>query len=1018
MTGWSAARNLILRPVLWVLIYGGLLVCCVYAVLDIPVEVLPRFDFPQIQIVAHYPGATPTELETLITRPMEAQLLGISGVKKLRSVMGGGTVQLDTRFNSGTGVQQDLQAANAAIDRARSQLPDTVEPHAEVMGNAVNEVADYTLRVPPDAEPGHVEQTVRSSVVPALRALPGVQRVDVLGPGQQALWVQPDIAAMRKYSVSLSDIERAIRDQVVLGPAGYMTLGHQDVLAETRNLPGNAEALGAVAVKGEHGPIPLRDVSRVVEGTVPTHGPVMLDGVPSLALAVFKQPGASTVSVTHSVARKLAELRSSLPDGSHLVRNYSQGHLVSLVRDDLGRNLLVGALLAIAVLFWILGAGRGVWVVACSIPLSLMVGIASLDLAGQSLNLMTLGALSVSVGLLVDDAIIVLEAIYHRWEQGEARWAGIGLGVRDIAGPDVSGTLSTVSVFAPLLFVGGLAGLFVIPFALAMGMSLIASLVISLTFIPLALGFINARPSKGGRTGERALMRLRAWNDGLFAVTVRRPRTALIACVLLLAASVTGLVLLPVTALPLPNEGVLLESFTLPPGSSLTDAREVATRMSTALDADPAVAHTFARIGSPGSTSYTERSYAGEIQITLKASAGGNDLDAIARRLRQETVLDGVQANMGTPTLERVGESLSGLPQPFVVQIFGSSVEQLRKISNAVVERLRKVPLLTGVFNNDGYPVTQLRIRPHPQALAAHGLTPRALYEQLHGLIGGRIVAEVPEQGHRLALYVRLADAPRKGIGGLRGLPIRTDGWTPLGQLAGLDLVTGPNQIRHIDGARALEITAIPQGPLSSTIASARRAFSGLDLPSGYRIDFGGLFPELEDAALSLAAAAAIAFLLMVGILALQFDGLLVPGLLLIQMPLAFTGGAIALLASGVGLNAIGLVGFLTLIGISLNHGIVLLHRARRSEAGGMPVEAAVRDAVSVRFRPILLTTLTAVLGMLPTALGWGRGAAPEQGLAIVILGGIVWSALLSTNLIPALYLHRRRKQREKRPEP
>ena len=231
----------------------------------------------------------------------------------------------------------------------------------------------------------------------------------------------------------------------------------------------------------------------------------------------------------------------------------------------------------------------------------------------------------------------------------------------------------------------------------------------------------------------------------------------------------------------------------------------------------------------------------------------------------------------------------------------------------------------------------------------------------------------------------------------LKRIPIRTDGWTPLGSLAELNLVTTPNQVRHIDGARALEILATPTGPPGGAIASAKRALAGLSLPPGYRVSFGGLYAELEQAAFGVGLAALAAFVLMVGILILQFDGLLVPGLLLLEIPLALMGGAIALIVSGVGLNAVGLVAFLTLIGIGLRHGIVLLSRVRRNEAAGMPLEAAVKEAIHVRFRPIVLTALTAALGMLPTALGWGQGAAPEQGLAVVILGGILWSAVRST---------------------
>ena len=646
--------------------------------------------------------------------------------------------------------------------------------------------------------------------------------------------------------------------------------------------------------------------------------------------------------------------------------------------------------------------------------LVLLMGIAALYALGQSLNLMTLGALTVAVGLLADDAIIVLESIYHRWEQGDAHWPGVWSGLKAIVIPDVTSTLTTLAVFVPLLFVGGLAGLFFIPFALAMTLALVASMLVSLSFIPLGLGFMQARPHGRPTAGGRWLERAQVLNERLFNMVSRHPRTSLAITFATLALSLIGLILVPINFLPLPNEGVLLESFTLPPGSSLVDTEQAARAITQRLQADPGVAHVFVRIGSASNTAYTEPAYAGEIQVALKHNVSANSLDAIGKRVLTETRLPGVQIALDTPTVERIGESLSGLSQPFVIHLFGSSIARMREVADEVTARLRHIPALADIFNNDGYPVTQLQLKPKLQALAAYGLTPAELNAQINPMLNGQVVAQVPEGNVPLDLYVRLADAHRLEISELSRLPIRTTGWTPLGSLADLALVSTPNQIRHIDGARALDILATPTGPLGSTIAAAKRTLAGLQLPAGYRVSFGGLYPQLQKAAIALGMAALAAFVLMVGILILQFDGLLVPGLLLLEIPLALMGGAIALIVSGVGLNAIGLVGFLTLIGIGLRHGIVLLDRARSNEAAGMPVEEAVREAIRVRFRPIMLTALTAILGMLPTALGLGQGAAPEQGLAVVILGGVVWSVIRSTNLIPALYLYWRRKQLER----
>ena len=1004
-------RRLLMQPLPWALVYGFLIFYGLYAYWKIPVEVLPRFNFPEISVISHEPGATAAEMESQITWPLEGEIQALPNLVDVRSSMGNGLVETDIRFREGTDPEQDLMAVNGAIDRARGEIPSSVSPFAEIMGTGINEVVDLSLDIPAADDPAEVQRAVRANVVPALRALPGIYRVEVYGAGQEALWVQPDLAAMYRYGVPIASLVSALQQAVVLQPGGYVTQGHQDLFIEVRSLPSHIQDLEKIPVSSANGPIPLHELARIVRGAVPTLNAALLDSRPSVALVVFKQPGASTIPVSESVQRTLTDTLKQLPAGVKWVSIYDQGHLVHIVGADLGRNLVIGGVLAIGVLVWVLGGGRGIWILALSIPLSVLLGVASLYATGQSLNLMTLGALTIAVGLLSDDGIIVLESIYHRWEQGDERWAGVMRGLRDIVGPDITGTLTTVSVFIPLLFVGGLAGLFFIPFALAMTVSLLASLLISISLIPISLGFLKAQARTKQTSAGRALNYLRTRNERLFNLVAKHPKLSLAACVLLLVGSLAGLLLVPINFLPLPNEGVLLESFTLPPGSSLLETERVVMKMTQRIEADPAVAHVFARVGSSSNGIYTEPAYAGEIQITIKPSVNMNSLDQISNRILKETKTQAVQTSIDTPTIERVGESLSGLPQPFVIDVFGSDIDGLRNLSQEMVQRLRPIPALTGIFNNDGYLITELQITPRIAELAARHMTPADLYSQIQPLLNGEIVAEVPEGNVPLALYVRMAGAPDQSIGDLSRLPIRTEGWTPLGQFADIRMVPTPNQIRHIDGARSLEILATPRGPLGSAISSARKALAGLQMPPGYRYQFGGLYPQLESAVLGLAAAAVAAFLLMVAIMILQFDGLLIPGLLLLQIPLAFTGGALALLASGVGLNAIGLVAFLTLVGIGLNHGIVLLYRTRRNEAEGMAPEEAVKEAVHVRFRPIALTTLTAILGMLPTALGWGQGAAPEQGLAAVILGGILWSALLSTNLLPALYLLMRRRQ-------
>ncbi len=1015
------------RPLLWWLLGAAVLLTAVLAVRDTPLEVLPQFSYPQISVTVHAAGATATMLEREIVTPIEGQILALPGVQSVHSVMGNGTVEIDVRFVRGASAERDLQAVWGGIDRVRATLPAGVNPVVQVMGNAINEVLDLSVALPPEVSPAAVERVLAAEVAPAIRAVPGVQTVSVYGNGQEAMRIEPNLAAMRHAGVSLATMMRAVRASVVQGSAGYLQLGHNDVLIEVRHwpkqtvdwanipLPTNQGAGQGAGQGGGQGTVPLSAVARIERAALPVHHAILLDGAPSVALTVFKQPGASTQAVTEQVQALLARMQPMLPAGAHWVTVYNQGRLVGRMGADLGRDLALGALLAMAVLFWLLGAGRGVVVLALTIPASILLAVAVLHALGQDLNLMTLGALSVAVGLLADDAILVLESIYRQWEArpdgGLSPQEGILAGLRLIALPALTGTLANLAIYAPLLFVGGLVGLFFIPFSLAMLAALSVSLVLSLTFVPFLLSQVRATAGQGGRSGQRFLAALYRLNSRLFERVLRAPRLSLALTVALLIGSLAGLAWVPMNFLPLPNEGVLLESFTLPPGTALRDTEQVVQRISQRVQQDPAVAHVYARIGSAAGTAYTEPAYAGEIQVVLHAGVKARALDAIGARIQQESSLPGVQLAVDTPTVERVGESLSGLPQPFVLHVFGPNIAALRQATEQITARLRTVPGLSDVFNNDGYPITQIQLRPKPMALIASGMTPQSLLTAVRPLLAGTVLTTVPDGNPPLPIFLRLAAPERLSLSELAALRIETpQGLRPLGQLAAIDLVTEPNSLRHIAGARALDILATPTAPLDTVERAAHQALAGMILPPGVRVEFGGLAVALEQAALGLLLAVLVACGLMLGILLLQFDGWLVPGLLLLEIPLALTGGAVALLVSGLGLNATGMIGFLTLIGIGLRHSIVLLDRAQQNERQGMSVEAAVRDAIALRFRPIVLTALVAMIGMLPTAFGWGEGAAPEQGLAVVLLGGLAFSAIRSTNLIPALYLRARQR--------
>ena len=995
------------HPFIWILFYSLVVLLGIFALYKIPTEVLPKFDFPQISVVVRQPGATAQEMENMVIRPLESQFLSLPGVNTVRSNIGSGTSEINIRFNQNTKDISDLQLIRSAISRISSDLPAGVNPKAEIMGNSINEVADYGLLTKKKSLLLKAQIDIKTKIIPLLRAIPGVQKVSLFGEGPDSFWLQPKLEAMRKYGISLQDIAHAVRQRVVMGPDGYITLGHQDIMIQTSSLPNSSVNLGKTLVESKKGKIPLSQIVTIKHSSIPTHNAVLLDRKPSVIITVFKQPEASTVTVTKAVAQVLKNHTQELPKGAKWVKIYSQGHLVKLIGSDLSRDLLIGGLLAIAVLFLILGAGKHVLILALTIPLSLLLAVAGLYWSGHTLNLLTFGALTIAIGLLVDDSIIVFESIYHRWEEGSSGIEGVVQGLKSIAAPDISGTLTTIAAFAPLLFVGGLAGLFFAPFSLAMIFALLASLFISLTLIPLSMQFIKKRKIPSSNIGSNIIEYLRRQNEKLLKFTLAKPRLSLFLAIIIFLLSLVFMALKSVNFLPLPNEGVLLESYALPPGTSLHHTENIVKEITKKIQADPLVAHTYARIGSASSTFYTEPTSSGEIEIVLKPSVNANDLNQLSNHFLKVTKTPGVQFDIDTPTVERLGESLSGLPQPFVLRLFGPNISTLRSLSKEITAKLRHINALTDVFNDDGYPVTQIRLQPRLLNMQTYGITPEVLQQKLGFLLHGKILTQIPHNDYHLDVFIRMKNVHNLSMQNLKNLPIQTKkGWIPLKMLAKVNFILSPNRIRHFNGARELDITAFPNDSLSTAVSDAKSTITSLKLPSGYYITFGGLMPELKHAIFNISAAAIVALMIILAILVIQFEKLLIPWILLLQIPLAFTGGALALGISGVGLNAIGIIGFFTLIGISLNHGIVLLDYIRQYEKKGMKKTDAIFEGVHVRFRPIFLTVLTAILGMLPTALGWGKGAAPEQSLAIVIMGGILWSALLSTNLLPALYAH------------
>ncbi len=479
----------------------------IFALFHLPVGLFPGLDVPVVNVISHYPGVSSEDMELLITRPIEDRLRGIPGVQRLSSTSIEGVSQVTAQFDWGTRLTDARQLVQAEIGTVQSFLPAGVRPRLESIGTTLQEVAGYVVYG--GGSPVDLRTTVRIDLASRLMNVQGVSRVEVIGGDEAAFIVRLRTAALAHNHLTIDDVSGTLRKYNQVAASGFLDRGSREYLIRGDSRLRTIKDVLAVPVAAHGGKsVLLRDIATVSPGRAPRHYQVHGNGLPAVAFMVFKQPSANTIDVVHGVDQKLARLKALLPAGARIRKFYDQADIISEARDSLFHDLIMGALLAAAVLFFFMGTFRATLIVTAAIPITLLATLAMMRAFGQTLNVITLSALTLAVGMVVDDAIVVAESVVRHLQSGKERQAASLNGAAEIAGPDASGTFTTVAAFAPLLFLGGIAGLFVRPFGLVISVALFASLIVSLTFVPMLFG-------RTGVSGQRHAMGapLLAWLD-------------------------------------------------------------------------------------------------------------------------------------------------------------------------------------------------------------------------------------------------------------------------------------------------------------------------------------------------------------------------------------------------------------------------------------------------------------------------------------------------------------------------
>ncbi|GAB4371518.1 MAG: efflux RND transporter permease subunit [Acidobacteriota bacterium] len=958
----------------------GILVAAVlglYGAGHMSVDLFPDLDIPVVQVIVHAPGSAPEDLELSVTRPLEDSLHGAPGIRRVASTTRQGVVVLSVQFAWGTGVRDARQIVLGRLGQVRSKLPAGITPRLEHIGTTLEEVGGWAIWGAGD--PLEFGPIVRRDLVARLMTVEGVSLVDVIGGRRLGYWVRLRPERLAGLHLTLADIGNAIVRTHGADLAGFLERGDEDVVLRADSRVLSVADLKAVPVPLADGKVvTLGEVADVRAGQAPRHSEVRADGVPAMALFVRKQPGASTISVRRAVEEELARASVLLPPGVHVEKFYDQSEVLVEARRTILRDLIAGAVLAVIVLWLFLGSARPTLAVALTIPLSLLATIAVLWLAGQSFNVITMAALTLAVGMIVDDAIVVTENVFRHQESGADPAQAARDGATEIAAADASGTFTTVTAFLPLLFIGGLAGVFLRPFGLTVSAALLVSLVLSLTTVPVMLA--RGRGAALGRApGRHQLRWLENVLERVVGWSLAHRRAILLAALAAAIALASALALRPgpVSLLPPVDESALLVEYVLPPGVSLRESLRVGQELGRRAAKLPGTVLVEERVGAPEGGASVEGVNRGEIRVKLTPVETGRPsaADLLARLQRAAADIPGVVLLLHQPTQERMDEAFSGLPAVFGVTVFGPDLEELERISIRIERILDADPAVGDIVNNARFHRPQLDIRIDGSRCAALGVEPAEARRTIAAAAWGDEVLRVVRERVQIPVLLRV-ESFGHGLAAMGTLPVLSRDGTPvpLANVATLALHRVPAQIERLNGQRQITILAEVRGNLPAVARRLDQRFAALDLPVGYSAACTGQYRVLVKTGRELIFVFLSAAALILMIMTLEFRSLRQAAWILASVPASLAGGAFGLALTGAGLNVAAAAGMLTLLGIGVNNGIVLVDFANRLQAAGAPPLEALRKAARIRLRPILATTLTTLAGLLPTALGMGSG--------------------------------------------
>jgi CzcA family heavy metal efflux pump len=998
--GMNPARLAARHPRAVLLVTGLLAVGGLIAQRSLPSDIYPPLRFPRIVAIARSGTLPGRSMALTVARPIEQQIMEVPGIRRVRSKTFRGATEISAQFDPGADIMEALQQVQNRVAELRSELPPGTELTIERLTTSAFPILSYNLTGGlPVAD---LRDTAFFVMRPDIARVPGVGRVEVLASDTREIEVVVDPTKLLAAGLTVKDVADALRAANTLVPvARYPRAGVQHLVLASGSWTSLADIEEtAVPVKG--GALHVADLSTVFFGSPDRVSLVTGNGQPAAVLNVSLQPGATILDVRDGVEQTLADLAHRLPSGLRVAKVYDLAGFVADAMASVRDAILIGGVLAVLVLYAFLRSWRITFAAALTLPLTVFSTFLFMYLFGETINLMSMGGLAVAIGLVIDDAVVVVENIHRHMASGHGS-TSIARATRELVAPVVGSTLTTVVVLVPLGFLSGVVGQFFRALSITLTVSVLLSLVLALTLIPLLARWAY----RGTDTAPEPHRLEDAFGRTLDHVS-RHPRRLVVA--------VLGLVVLAVLLyghvgtgfLPHMDEGGFVIDYISPAGSALEETDRRIRKVEQIVAQTPEVASFSRRTGSELGLFATQPNK-GDVVVRLKPRGErSRTADQVIDELRgkiKDLALD-LDVEFVQLLQDMIGD-LEGSPEPLEVKIFGDDPEKLVSIAEQVEPRLSPIKGLVDIVGpQKGGPEVTWKI--DGVAAGRMGLTVADVADQLKAAWLGEMPTELRLEERSVPVRVRYPDAIRLDGDRLAQTTIRSaDGHrVPVSSLARPETAAGENILLRENLRPMALISARLEGrDLGRAVAEVRQKLAGFPLPPGYRLEIGGQLESQTQSFRELLTVLAIATSLVLVILVVEFRTFTPALLILGAAPLSFGGSLLLLLITGTELNVSSAMGFILLIGLVVKNGIVMIDYAHHLQAQGLPFDESVRRAARVRLRPILMTTLCTLFGLLPLALGLGAGAELQKPLALVVIGGLSLSTIVTLFFVPTFYV-------------